>query len=99
VAALAAELADHDPLVHFTVSCSCPACGEANEIAIDLEGLALGRLARRRRALTRTFMPSPPRMAGPRPRRLRFPRSAAPRTGRWSTGRGMNDYFRRADPF
>jgi len=51
VAALADALADHDPLVNFTVSCSCPACGETNETAIDLEGLALGHLARRRRAL------------------------------------------------
>ena len=51
VAAVAGALADHDPLVHFTASCACPACGQINEIAIDLGGLALRRLAQRRRGL------------------------------------------------
>jgi hypothetical protein len=40
-----------DPLVDFTVSCTCPACGDAQEVAVDLESFALASLARRQRAL------------------------------------------------
>ena len=49
--AIAAALSEHDPLVDFTVSCECPDCGQPADIAIDLEGVALGRLAAVRRAL------------------------------------------------
>jgi hypothetical protein len=52
-AALSKSLAAQDPLVAFTVACACPACGVANEVAIDLEAVALGRLAARQRALLR----------------------------------------------
>jgi hypothetical protein len=51
LAAIATTLAEHDPLVDFMVSCVCPTCGETGEIAIDLEALALRRLAATRRAL------------------------------------------------
>ena len=40
-----------DPLVDFTVSCCCPACGAPNEVAVDLEALALTSLLGRQRAL------------------------------------------------
>jgi hypothetical protein len=40
-----------DPLVDFTATCRCPVCGAPNEVAIDLEALALERLAIRQRAL------------------------------------------------
>jgi hypothetical protein len=50
-AAVSASIAAMDPLVDFTVSCRCPACGAAQEVAIDLESLALGSLVRRQRAL------------------------------------------------
>ena len=51
-AARAAEaLADADPLVDFSVVCVCPTCGHEAEHEIDLEGLALQRLAGRQRAL------------------------------------------------
>jgi hypothetical protein len=49
--AIGAALADHDPLVHFTVACNCPSCAGAAELPIDLEALAIGRLAAVRRAL------------------------------------------------
>ncbi len=52
-AALSASIAAMDPLVDFAVSCQCPACGTANEVAIDLESLALSSLIRRQRALLR----------------------------------------------
>ena len=51
LAALSEALAEHDPLVAFTVSCACPACRVTSELAIDLEGIALERLAARQRAL------------------------------------------------
>jgi hypothetical protein len=51
VEAVAAALADHDPLVSFMVSCTCPACGQPHEMAIDLERLALERIAACRQAL------------------------------------------------
>lgn len=48
---VSASIAAMDPLVALTVSCHCPACGTANEVAIDLETLALSRLAARQRTL------------------------------------------------
>lgn len=51
-AARAAEaLAEADPLVAFSVFCACPACGHEAEREVDLEGLALQRLAAHQRAL------------------------------------------------
>jgi hypothetical protein len=50
-AAVSAAISTMDPLVDFAVSCQCPACGAPNEVAIDLEGLALERLANRQTAL------------------------------------------------
>ncbi|QBE66500.1 hypothetical protein [Pseudoduganella lutea] len=50
-AGLSAALAELDPMVDFVVACECPACGAANEVALDLETLALIRLAARQRAL------------------------------------------------
>ena len=50
-AAAAAALAQADPLVAFSVACSCPSCGAAAEPDIDLESLALQRLAARQRGL------------------------------------------------
>ena len=50
-AAVSALIATMDPLVAFTVSCHCPACGAPNEVTVDLEALALERLVARQRAL------------------------------------------------
>jgi hypothetical protein len=50
-AAVSASIATMDPLVDFTVSCQCPACGALSEVAIDLEAVALARLVSRQRAL------------------------------------------------
>ena len=50
-AAVSTSIAGMDPLVDFTVSCRCPACGTAGEVAVDLESLALASLVRRQRAL------------------------------------------------
>ena len=50
-AAVSASIAAADPLVDFTVSCRCPACGARHEVAVDLEALALARLGGRQRAL------------------------------------------------
>jgi hypothetical protein len=50
-AAVSSALGALDPLVDFAVACRCPACGAPNEIRIDLEALALTRLAARQRAL------------------------------------------------
>jgi len=50
-AAVSASIAAMDPLVDFTVSCRCPACGAANEVAVELESLALARLVARQREL------------------------------------------------
>ncbi|MES2717447.1 MAG: hypothetical protein V4795_16905 [Pseudomonadota bacterium] len=49
--AVAAAIAEADPLVDFSVACQCPDCGAANSVAIDLEGLALTRLLARQQAL------------------------------------------------
>lgn len=51
-AALAA-LAQADPLVGFEMTCRCPACGETATIEVDLEALALQRLAAQQRRLLR----------------------------------------------
>ncbi|HUG24245.1 hypothetical protein [Piscinibacter sp.] len=48
---VAEAIAAMDPLVAFSVACRCPACGAANDVAVDLEALALKRLASRQRAL------------------------------------------------
>jgi len=50
-AELSAALAELDPMVDFTVECPCPACGASNEVVLDLEALALSRLAARQTAL------------------------------------------------
>ena len=50
---LAEALAASDPLVDFAVDCACPACGGTAEVPIDLEALALARLARCQQALLR----------------------------------------------
>lgn len=50
-ARVAESISAIDPLVAFTVSCRCPACGAAADVPIDLEALALARLASRQRAL------------------------------------------------
>ena len=50
-AALSAALSRGDPLVDFAVACSCPVCGAANDVEVDLEMLALARLAVRQRTL------------------------------------------------
>lgn len=50
-AELSAALAALDPLVDFTVACPCPDCGVLNEVVLDLEALALSRLAARHTAL------------------------------------------------
>lgn len=46
-------LSDADPLVAFSLVCACPACGYEAERDVDLEGLALRRLASRQRVLLR----------------------------------------------
>jgi len=50
-AAVSAAISAMDPLVDFVASCPCPACGASNDVAIDLEALALERLAGRQRSL------------------------------------------------
>lgn len=52
-AAVAAAIAEHDPLVDFSVACACPGCGATADVEIDLEYIALRRLARAQRALLR----------------------------------------------
>jgi hypothetical protein len=51
VDAVAAALAEADPLVDFEVRGRCPACDAAATIAVDLETLVLARLAERQRAI------------------------------------------------
>lgn len=48
---LAEALSAEDPLVAFTLSCNCPACGSPNEVSVDLEDVALSRLKQRQRML------------------------------------------------
>jgi hypothetical protein len=50
-AALAEAIAAHDPLVAFSVASTCPACGAEDELPVDLEGLALQKLAQRQQRL------------------------------------------------
>lgn len=50
---LAEALSAQDPLVAFTASCTCPACGSTNEVGVDLEDIVLVRLKRKQRALVR----------------------------------------------
>ncbi len=50
-AALSEAFTAHDPLLALAVGCECPACGAANEVAVDLESIALARLAARQHAL------------------------------------------------
>lgn len=49
----AEALAAADPLLDFEIACSCPECGHASERGVDLEGIALHRLAARQRAVLR----------------------------------------------
>ena len=49
--ALSRAIASHDPLVAFSVSCCCPACGSPNEVPVDLEAVVLARLALYQRTL------------------------------------------------
>ncbi|MDM0004338.1 hypothetical protein QTI51_01820 [Variovorax sp. J22G73] len=50
-AALAEGIAAHDPLVAFSVASTCPACGAEDELPVDLEGLALQKLAQHQQRL------------------------------------------------
>lgn len=47
----AGALAEADPLVAFHVHCACPECGDAADRSVDLEALALMRLAVRQAEL------------------------------------------------
>ena len=49
----AEALAAADPLLDFGVACVCPECGESTEREVDLEGIALQRLAARQHAVLR----------------------------------------------
>lgn len=49
----AEALAAADPLLDFEIACACPECGEATEREVDLEGIALQRLAARQHAVLR----------------------------------------------
>jgi hypothetical protein len=49
-------LAEADPLVSFSIACSCPNCGADVEPAVDLEAAALQRLAGHQRALLRQVL-------------------------------------------
>lgn len=46
-------IAARDPLVALTVGADCPACGRAQDVAVDAEGLALRHFARRQQAMLR----------------------------------------------
>jgi hypothetical protein len=50
---VAEVMATHDPLVAFTVDCTCPACGTGGERHVDLEEIVLARLNARQRELLR----------------------------------------------
>lgn len=50
---LGEAIAAHDPLVAFSVSCVCPACGFEDDFSVDLEGLALARFAMRQHGMLR----------------------------------------------
>lgn len=49
-------LAEADPLVSFSIACSCPNCGVEVEPPVDLEAAALLRLAGHQRALLRQVL-------------------------------------------
>lgn len=51
---LAAAMEAADPLVSFSVRTACPDCGEAADVPVDLEAIALERLAQYRRTLVRS---------------------------------------------
>ena len=51
VAAIADAIAEYDPLVALTVAAECPACGNAQDVAVDIEGLVLTHFANRQQAL------------------------------------------------
>jgi hypothetical protein len=46
-------LATLDPLVAFSVSCTCPTCGADCDVPVDLESLALQQLAARQKRVLR----------------------------------------------
>ena len=50
-ATLAQALADSDPLVSLDVEAECPACGLAQDVAIDVEGLVLAHFRQQQRVL------------------------------------------------
>lgn len=50
---IAEALSTIDPLVDFSVSCVCPACGFLNEVSVNLEDIVLTRFKRRQFALLR----------------------------------------------
>lgn len=50
---LGEAIAAQDPLVAFSVTCACPACGLEGDVPLDLEGIALQRLAARQEGLLR----------------------------------------------
>jgi len=52
-AAIAEAMSAADPLTALTVAAACPACGRAQSVAVDVEGLALAHFARRRQTLLR----------------------------------------------
>lgn len=52
--ALSAAMEAADPLVAFTVQTACPQCSREATVPVDLETVALQRLAQRRRAILRT---------------------------------------------
>lgn len=56
VARAANALAEADPLVSFSVACSCPNCGATLDLPVDLEAAALRRLAGQQRALLREVL-------------------------------------------
>jgi hypothetical protein len=49
-------LAEADPLVSFSIACSCPNCGAKFDSPVDLEAAALQRLAGQQRALLREVL-------------------------------------------
>ena len=51
--AVAEAIATRDPLVALTVAADCPACGHAQDVAVDVEGLALRYFGGRQQAILR----------------------------------------------
>lgn len=56
VARAANALAEADPLVSFSIACSCPNCGAMLDLPVDLEAAVLRRLAGQQRALLREVL-------------------------------------------